>query len=156
MIDQLPGAIGRNQRTSSTGFFPKKTGKSGRTNNNMAAQRSQRYEAIISLYDKLLEDEDKLLLQKKKKEKREKRLQRQKLKEQGQQPALQSGSEEDDDLDEDAELSIDLEDDDDFEDALISDESAEHLEEPQSFLDEGAEDELAKGVDLDDLQTYHN
>ena len=74
VIDQLPGAIGRNQRTSSTGFFPKKSGKSGRTNNNMAAQRSQRYEAIISLYDKLLEDEDKLLLQKKKKEKREKRL----------------------------------------------------------------------------------
>jgi len=29
---------------------------------NMAAQRSQRYEAIISLYDKLLEDEDKILL----------------------------------------------------------------------------------------------
>ena len=39
-------------------------------------QRSQRYEAIISLYDKLLEDEDKLLLQKKRKEARERKLQR--------------------------------------------------------------------------------
>ena len=88
--DKLPGTLARNQRTNSTGLGGGGNMQGGimmRPNssyaNNMAMmagggggnpQRSQRYEAIISLYDKLLEDEDKLLLQKKRKEARERKL----------------------------------------------------------------------------------
>ena len=72
--DKLQGSSNpaRNQRTNSTGLQNMK----GRPISGQNPQRSQRYEAIISLYDKLLEDEDKLLLQKKRKEARERKLQR--------------------------------------------------------------------------------
>ena len=52
--------------------------------------------------------------------------------------------------------SIDFDDDeDDLDDDLLSQEFHDH--EDHSYLDEGAEEEdFAKGMDLDDLQTYHN
>ena len=66
-------------------------------------------------------------------------------------------SEEDDDDDEDG-CSIDLDDDDDdFDDELLSEEFNKQLvEDHQSYLDDPTAEDLAKGVDLDDLQTYHN
>lgn len=73
--DKLPGNLGKNQRTYSTGLGGMQ-GMRPNSSSNQPPQRSQRYEAIISLYDKLLEDEDKLLLQKKRKEARERKLQR--------------------------------------------------------------------------------
>ena len=172
--DKLPAKIGKNQRTNSTGMFsqggglhhhPYRNGSKGggaRLDDRAAAQRSQRYEAIISLYDKLLEDEDKLLLQKKKKEAKERKLLRQKLREEGKSfenvDMDELGlSEEDDDDDEDG-CSIDLDDDDDdFDDELLSEEFNKQLvEDHQSYLDDPTAEDLAKGVDLDDLQTYHN
>ena len=74
--DKLPGTLGKNQRTYSTGLGGMQGMRPNSSSNHQPPQRSQRYEAIISLYDKLLEDEDKLLLQKKRKEARERKLQR--------------------------------------------------------------------------------
>lgn len=155
MNDKLAGNSnpGRNQRTNSTGLHHVK---------GSGPQRSQRYEAIISLYDKLLEDEDKLLLQAKRKEARERKLQRElaaknqtdaQRREAGRSQYQIAMSEEDDDIEDD---SIDLDDDeDDMDDDLLSDEMF-HDHDNQSYLDEGGEGDLTKGVDLDDLQTYHN
>ena len=54
-------------------------------------------------------------------------------------------------MDEDDEGSIDLNGEEDFDDELLSDEFNEG--DNQSY---GGEEDLTKGVDLDDLQTYHN
>lgn len=56
-----------------------------------------------------------------------------------------------DDMDDDDEGSIYLDDEEDFDDELLSDEFNEG-----DNLSYGGEENLSKGVDLDDLQTYHN
>lgn len=129
--DKLPAPISKNQRTNSTGLGQVQGVRPGSSN----PQRSQRYEAIISLYDKLLEDEDKLLLQKKRKEARERKLQKQREREGGEgRPAGADAGErytagnmfeDDDDLiedDLDASLDLDDDEDDDLDDDLLSDE----------------------------------
>ena len=62
--------------------------------------------------------------------------------------------EEDDDLEDD---SLDLDDDeDDLDDDLLSEDGIYPEDGNQSYGDEGGDSNLTKGVDLDDLQTYHN
>lgn len=101
-------------------------------------------------------------MQAKRKEARERKLQRElaaknqtdaQRREAGRTQYQIAMSEEDDDIEGD---SIDLDDDeDDIDDDLLSDEMF-HEQDNQSYLDEGGEGDLTKGVDLDDLQTYHN
>jgi len=61
------------------------------------------------------------------------------------------------DDDDEEDCSIDLYgDEDDFDEDMLSEEFNKQMIEDASFLDEPGEEDLAKGVDLDDLQTYHN
>ena len=60
-----------------------------------------------------------------------------------------------DDDDEDFEESFNSDDDDDdLDDDLMSREFID--QEDHSYLDEGGEEDFARGVDLDDLHTYHD
>ena len=164
--DKLPSTIGKNQRTNSTGLGNIKGMRPGSSNN---PQRSQRYEAIISLYDKLLEDEDKLLLQKKRKEARERKLQR-KLAGQDSESnrnhndypnnnSMLGDSEEEDEMEDDLDAS-DLDDDDDLDDDLLSDFEQNDFDGAELEGDHQHKGERcivgADGDLLDDLQTYHN